>query len=242
VRPGEFSLAHNGVLFLDEFCEFDRRALEVLREPMEEKVIHLTRAGRAVSFPADFTCVAAMNPCPCGFSGLGDGRCSCTPQRIATYRNRISGPLLDRFDMRLFLRPVPAEHLFSEEAAEASHVIRERVLRARAVQERRRRGEIRYLNGCLPDRKIRSIAGYGPPERTFLLRLVAVHRLTARAARRLERVARTIADLADEEHVREIHLMESLGFRLGSDLEEATARHGTPLTGGSAAPPSRKHD
>jgi len=215
LRPGEFSLAHNGVLFLDEFPEFDRRALEVLREPLEEKVVHLTRAGISRTFPSDFLCIAAMNPCPCGFHGLGDGRCVCTPRRIESYRGRLSGPLLDRFDLRVFLHPVPAQELLDEALAESSGAVLARVGGARDRQASRWRDQALISNGDVSDRCIRAAAGYTRRERALLLRLVTTHHLSARAARRLERVARTIADLAGEERVLDVHLMEGLGFRLG---------------------------
>lgn len=215
IRPGEFSLAHNGVLFLDELPEFDRRALEVLREPLEERRVHITRAGSVRSFPAGFLCVAAMNPCPCGYGGLGDGRCTCTPHRVARYRGRLSGPLLDRFDLRVFLRPVPAEELLAEGGGEPSAPVRGRVTRARERQRRR----FGRPNAAVPDRAMRRAAEYGPEERRLLLKLVTAHRLTARAARRLERVARTVADLEGSRAVGTLHLMEALGFRLGHELE-----------------------
>ena len=219
IRPGEFSLAHNGVLFLDEFPEFDRRSLEVLREPLEERVVHITRAGTALAFPADFLCVAAMNPCPCGFAGLGDGRCRCTPRRIQHYRGRLSGPLLDRFDLRIFMQPVSARDLLGDEEGEGSAAIRARVVAAREVQALRYAGEPRPLNGRVSDDAIRRAAHYGPEERRFLVRMVGLGRLSARATRRLERVARTIADLSGSREVRKLHLMEAMGLRLGEALE-----------------------
>ena len=223
LRPGELSLGHCGVVFLDEFPEFDRRALEVLREPLEEGVIHLTRAREVRSFPARFLCVAAMNPCPCGWAGLGDGRCRCSPRRVANYRGRLSGPLLDRFDLRVFLHPVPAAALFRREDAEPSDAVAKRVLEARQRQWDRYASLGARVNSRVPDGVIREAAGYGPKERAFLIQLVTAHGLSARATRRLERVARTLADLAGERCVSQLQLMEALGYRLGRSLEGGEA-------------------
>ena len=212
LRPGEFSLAHKGVLFLDEFPEFDRKALEVLREPMEERLVHLTRATGVKTFPADFLLVAAMNPCPCGWHGLGDGRCTCTPRRVHNYRGRLSGPLLDRFDLRVVLKPVRAEELFSESQCESSELVAERVQKARTRQIRRYGPSL--SNATVPDRVIRKAAGYGREERRFLLHSMKKNKLSARSLRRMERVARTIADLAGDKSVTCVHLIEALGLRL----------------------------
>jgi magnesium chelatase family protein len=161
-----------------------------------------------------------MNPCPCGFFGLADGRCTCTPRRVQAYRARLSGPLLDRFDMRVLLRPVPAEALLEEEDAEPTAAVRKRVLEARRIQRDRYAGSgFIPLNGRAPERSVRAAARLGDTERRFFLRLVAAHRLSARATRRLERVARTIADLEGEKRIRDVHLMEALGFRLGGEME-----------------------
>lgn len=217
LRPGEFSLAHRGVLFLDEFPEFDRRALEALREPMEERVVHLTRASAVKDFPADFLLVAAMNPCPCGYYGRRDGRCRCTPRQVQGYRGRLSGPLLDRFDLRVFLNPVSPRALLDEGEGEPSAAILRRVTAARSLQAERFGPGV--LNSSVSDRQIARSAGYGPPERRLLLKLMVDHGLSARALRRVQRVARTIADLAGSERVQEMHLIEASGFRLGSSLE-----------------------
>ncbi len=215
IRPGEFSRAHHGVLFLDEFPEFDRRALEVLRQPLEERVVHLVRAGQARQFPADFLCVAAMNPCPCGFAGLGQGRCRCTPKQVQAYRGRLSGPLLDRFDLRLVLQPVEAGALFSGGDGESSAVVAERVRRARERQAQRAPPGQPFLNARRSDQEIRRLNQYGAAERSLLVRLMTQCELSARAARRLERVARTIADLSGVDAVGCETLMEALSFRMG---------------------------
>lgn len=213
LRPGELTLAHRGVLFLDELPEFDRRALEVLREPLEEQRIHLTRAGRARSFPADFLCVAAMNPCPCGFHGIDSSRCRCTPRQVANYRGRLSGPLLDRFDMRLVLLAVPARSLFERAPSESSAEVRGRVLRAREMQASRKTPP----NGRLGPAALKRVAILGDSERALLQDAVERGGLSARAVQRVQRVARTIADLSNDRAVKEVHLLEALAFRVGSE-------------------------
>jgi magnesium chelatase family protein len=229
VRPGELSLAHRGVLFLDELPEFDRRALEVLREPLEEGWVHLVRAGQAVRFPASFLCVGAYNPCPCGWAGLAEGRCRCPPGSVQRYRARLSGPLLDRFDLRVVLRPLTPEQLFDEGEGETSEAVRERVLAARARQaERQGRGR---LNAGLREEELRAHAAYGAPERALLRRLVGQAALSARGLRRLERVARTVADLAGAPKVGALHLQEALGWRLLTDAAETAERGGGAASG-----------
>lgn len=217
LRPGEFSLAHHGVLFMDEFPEFDRRALEMLREPMEERVVHITRATAIKDFPADFLLVAAMNPCPCGYHGKRDGRCRCTERQVTSYRGRISGPLLDRFDLRVLLRPVTGEALLEEGEGEPSASILERVLGARERQTHRFGPGI--FNSTAPDRVVLRSCGLRSEERRLLVRLLTEYGMSARALRRLQRVSRTLADLAGEERVTELHLMEASGFRLSAELE-----------------------
>jgi magnesium chelatase family protein len=212
---------------MDEFPEFDRRALEMLREPMEERVVHITRAAAIKDFPADFLLVAAMNPCPCGYYGKGDGRCNCTPRQVHNYRSRISGPLLDRFDLRVLLKAVTADTLIDEQEGEASSSMLERVMQARRAQAKR--FGLGVFNATATDRQIVKSASYGPKERRLLLRFMSQHGLSARALRRLQRVALTIADLGGDGCVGELHLMEAAGFRLGKDLE-------THVAGGGALP------
>jgi len=217
VAPGELTQAHHGVLFLDELPEFDRRVLETLREPMEERVVHLTRAGGVRRFPADFILLGAMNPCSCGWHGLGDGRCRCTPRQVQRYRGRLSGPLLDRFDMRIRLLPVSPTDLFEEGSGESTDTVRGRVAEARGLQRRRWGGP--SLNGQVADVEVRRANGYGARMRALLVRFVTTHGLSARATRRLERVARTVADLEGADVVTESHLTLALRYRLGGELE-----------------------
>jgi magnesium chelatase family protein len=208
-RPGEISLAHHGVLFLDELPEFDRDVLEALREPLESGRVSISRAARQAQFPARFQLVAAMNPCPCGHCGDRSGRCRCTPERIARYRGRISGPLADRIDIKLEV-PAPREaELVAPVAAEASEKIRQRVERARQLQLQRQ-GKPNALLGtreidrhCATDREGDQLL------RHALARLL----LSARAYHRVLRVARSIADLTEKSSIAAEHIAEAIQYR-----------------------------
>jgi magnesium chelatase family protein len=210
-RPGEITLAHHGVLFLDELPEFDRQVLEVLREPLESGQITVSRAARQVDFPARFQLIAAMNPCPCGYLGDSAGRCRCTPDQVQRYRGRLSGPLLDRIDLQVFVPRLESAELTAGQppAAEASAVVRERVLRARARQEQRagkpnaRLTPKELERDCVVDEVTRQLLG------TALTRLA----LSARAYHRVLKVARTIADLAGVEAIVSAHVAEALRYR-----------------------------
>jgi len=211
-RPGEISLAHHGVLFLDELPEWERRVLEVLREPMESGVVQISRAARQCTFPAQFQLVAAMNPCPCGWLGHPSGRCRCTPDRVTAYRSRISGPLLDRIDLSIEVRAMPPEEIAVAAApsrCETSSVVRERVLAARGRQFARQNGPNARLavadlaRHCVPDAKGSALAS----------RAMAKLALSARAYHRILKVARTIADLAGADTVGEDHVAEAIGCR-----------------------------
>jgi magnesium chelatase family protein len=207
-RPGEVSLAHNGVLFLDEFPEFPRDVLEILRQPLEDGTVTIARANMTLSFPSNFMLVAAMNPCRCGFYGDATRECRCTPAQIQQYLGKISGPLLDRIDIHVEVPAVPFQELRGEAKAEPSSAIRERVLAARAVQQTRG-----GTNARMPTRSIRKHCALDDSgERTLEL---AVRRmsLSARAHDRILKVARTIADIAGSELIAAKHLAEAIQYR-----------------------------
>ncbi|MHB0774768.1 YifB family Mg chelatase-like AAA ATPase [Halomonas sp. WWR20] len=207
-RPGEISLAHHGVLFLDEMPEFDRHVLEVLREPLESGQIRIARASYQRCFPARFQLVAAMNPCPCGH--LGDPRrsCICTPAQIQRYQSRLSGPLLDRIDLQVEVPAIPAAQLTEQRQAESSRAVRERVLAARECQQARG-----ALNAHLPGRTLEECCALGHQERTWLADVLNRLNLSARAYHRVLRVALTLADLAGETRPGQAQLMEAIGYR-----------------------------
>jgi magnesium chelatase family protein len=211
-RPGEISLAHNGVLFLDELPEFSRHVLEVLREPMESGHIMISRAARQSTFPAQFQLVAAMNPCPCGYAGDAGLRCQCTPDQVQRYRSRISGPLLDRIDLCVQVPPVPLAELGSPASArdESSATVRERVLKARR-QSLMRAGR---PNAEISTRELERDCALGPAERRWFEMALERLGLSARAYHRVLRVARTIADLDGGAALLEReHLAEALQYR-----------------------------
>jgi magnesium chelatase family protein len=208
-RPGEISLAHHGVLFLDELPEFSRHVLEVLREPLESGRITISRAARQADFPARFQLVAAMNPCPCGFAGDVSLRCRCGDERIARYRTRISGPLLDRIDLHVDVPSVTLPELESDVPGEASEPVRARVAAARERQVERQG----VPNAHLPSADVASRARPDARARWLLREAASRLGLSARAHDRVLKVARTIADLDDAPHVAEPHLAEALRFR-----------------------------
>jgi len=208
-RPGEISLAHRGVLFLDELPEFDRRVLEVLREPLESGQITISRAARQAEFPARFQLVAAMNPCPCGYLGHPNGRCRCTAEQVARYRGRISGPLLDRIDMHVEVPPLPKGMLQQPQAMEDSATVRVRVSRSRARQLALR-GK---ANSQLDNREIKRFCPLQQGEGQLLEQATEQLGLSARAHQRILRLARTIADLEEAETIGMKHLSEAIGYR-----------------------------
>src|SRR5262245_730054 len=208
-RPGEISLAHHGVLFLDEMAEFNRSVLEVLRQPLEEGCVRIARALRTVSFPARFMLIGAMNPCPCGFHGDESRPCRCTPQQIARYGSRLSGPLRDRMDLTVAVAALPARELSSAEGSESSASIRERVEAARARQLARDAA----LNARLHGRALRSRTRLDTDARRMFDRALTQLALTARGHDRVLRVARTIADLEASDGIVAEHLGEALQFR-----------------------------
>jgi magnesium chelatase family protein len=210
-RPGEISQATNGVLFLDELPEFDRKALEVLREPMEAGRITISRAARQADFPARFQLIAAMNPCPCGYLGHPGGQCHCSPEQVARYRSRISGPLLDRIDLHIEVAALPEVEMTAASNGEDSATVRARVAAARARQIARQGKPNAQLGSkeidlhCTPD----------AAAMTLLKQAIARLNLSARAYHRILRVARSIADLADCEQISASQIAEAVQYRRG---------------------------
>jgi len=216
-RPGEISLAHNGVLFLDELAEFKRHVLEVLREPLETGKVTVSRAARQAEFPARFQLVAAMNPCPCGYFGDPDGRCRCTPDQITRYRGRISGPLLDRIDLQVDMPRITWRQL-QDEPGEDSSTVRARVAGARGIQQQRG-----CLNAGLPLQRLEQVCRLHASEQRVLEKAAARFRLSPRAVHRVLKVARTIADLEAQERIQAAHLQEAIGYRC---LDKSPAAYG----------------
>ncbi|MFA6098913.1 MAG: YifB family Mg chelatase-like AAA ATPase [Patescibacteria group bacterium] len=212
-KPGEISLAHRGVLFLDEFSEFSRLALESLRQPLEDGVVTVSRAAGSVEFPARFTLVAARNPCPCGY--LNDQRqaCTCSPHQIIRYQKKISGPLLDRIDIHIVVPRLEYEKISAAAGGETSRAIRQRVASARQRQSKRFFSTSIVANAEMGIREIDNNCRLSPPSREFLKKAVNQFYLSARAYHRVLKVARTIADLAGEEEITTAHLAESLQYR-----------------------------
>lgn len=209
-QPGEISRAHHGVLFLDELAEFQANVLQALRQPLETGRVTITRSGGSVLYPARFTLVAATNPCPCGWAGDSRRSCRCTPAMVDAYQRRLSGPLLDRIDLKVGVKRVPLEALASEPKGESSAPVRERVLAARHRQMDRQG----CLNAQLKAARLRQMAALDSGSRQTLERWAEQRGLTARGFHRAWRVARTAADLEGAERIAERHILEALGYRL----------------------------
>jgi magnesium chelatase family protein len=212
-QPGEISLAHHGVLFLDELPEFNRRSLEALRQPLEEGRVTISRAAHSTTFPADFVMIAAMNPCPCGFLGDPKHACKCAPIAVEKYMARISGPLLDRIDLHIEVPPVPFDDLSKPADGTGSAAMREQVDKARAIQLKRFGRGAGKLNGRMTSRQIRNYCKLDAAGHAALKDAMDALGLSARAHDRILRVARTVADLAGSESITEAHVSEAIGYR-----------------------------
>ena len=213
-RPGEVSLAHNGILFLDELPEFGRSVLEVLRQPLEDREIVVSRARYSVVYPANFTLVAAMNPCPCGYYNHPTKECTCSPGSVSRYMGRISGPLMDRIDMHIEVTPVEPSELQSAAEGERSAVVRERVMQARAIQRKRFEGiEGVHTNARMNAAMVRTYCVLDEASDKLLKRAMERLSLSARAYDRILKVARTIADLAGREQIAQSDVAEAIGYR-----------------------------
>jgi magnesium chelatase family protein len=210
-RPGEVSLAHNGILFLDELPEFSRMVLEVLRQPLEDRKVTISRANGNFTYPTNILCIAAMNPCPCGHLGHPEKACKDTQAQIDRYRGRISAPLWDRLDMHIEVPALKYRDIMSSCGGDTSAVVRERVKNARARQQKRF-GKVK-TNAQMEPREVKQYCPLDNESQNILRQAIDVMGISARACDRLLRVALTIADLAGEPKVAAAHLMEALGFR-----------------------------
>ncbi len=213
-QPGEISLAHNGVLFLDELPEFKRTVLEVMRQPMEERRVTISRAKIALDFPANFMLIASMNPCPCGYYNHPEKECTCGPGIVQKYLNKVSGPLLDRIDLHVEVTPVAFSELSNQQQGEDSAAIRERVIKAREIQSNRYNGENGvYANAQMSSKQLREICMISSVGENLLKRAMEKLNLSARAYDRILKVSRTIADLAGSTDIQPEHLAEAIHYR-----------------------------
>ena len=212
IMPGEISLAHNGILMIDEFCEAPKKVLEALRAPLEDRKVTISRLKSKVEYPADFTLVAATNPCPCGYYGEGD-RCSCTPSKRIAYLSKLSGPIMDRIDIQLWMSPVDPRKLVHRKKAESSTEVAARVLRAREIQKKRFAEEGIFCNSAMTNRQIERHCPLCDECKVLLERIIERMGLSARACTRIIKLARTIADLAEAPDILPEHISEAAGYR-----------------------------
>lgn len=212
-RPGEISLSHRGVLFLDEFPEFPRQVLEYLRQPLEDGMINVSRASGNVSFPAKFILIAAMNPCPCGYCNDPEKNCTCSPMQVSNYKKRISGPILDRIDLHVEVPRLKFDKLIKEQASEGSEAIRKRVQAAREIQTQRFRKEKFITNSEMTSEAVKRFCRLDQTSALLLRQAVEQMQLSARAYFRILKAARTIADLSDSQEILTAHIAEALQYR-----------------------------
>ena len=212
-KPGEITLAHRGILFLDEVVEFPRNVLEVLRQPLEDGVVHITRAQTSIKYPADFTLLAAMNPCPCGHYGDSGKECTCSPFQIQRYWSKLSGPLLDRIDMQINVPRLNEEELLSQSEAESSKSIRERVIKARNIQIERFKDENIVCNSQMLPKQIKRYCEIDDTTKMVLKNAITKFNLSGRAYDRILKLSRTIADLDNSEKIETKHILESIQYR-----------------------------
>ncbi len=213
-QPGEISLSHNGVLFLDELPEFKRTVLEVMRQPLEERKVSISRARISLDFPANFMLIASMNPCPCGYYNHPEKECVCGPGVVQRYLNKVSGPLLDRIDLHVEVTPVSFDQMTADRKAESSEEIRERVVNARSIQSQRFESDKSiYNNAMMSSQMVKEICKINEAGKTLLKTAMEKLGLSARAYDRILKVSRTIADLADSEEIKIEHLAEAIQYR-----------------------------
>ena len=212
IMPGEISLAHNGILFADEFCEMPKKVMEALRGPLEDRKVTISRLKAKVEYPADFMLIAATNPCPCGYYGEGD-RCTCSPSKRLAYISKLSGPLMDRIDIQLVVSRVDARRLVNRKPAEPSSVVAERVLKARLKQKERFAEEGIFCNSSMNNRQVEKYCPLSPECRILLERIIENMGLSARACSRIIKLSRTIADLAEMPDILPEHLSEAASYR-----------------------------
>ncbi len=211
--PGEISLAHKGVLFLDELPEFNRKTIEVLRQPLEEGVINISRSQSRVTFPARFLLISAMNPCPCGNYGNPYKQCSCTPSQIKNYRSKISGPIMDRIDLKVWMDHISEEELLKAPEGEPSSVIRERVKKAHSIQRERFKNSKTDYNGNMTEAEIRKYCVLSDDAKRLLSSAISRFNLSGREYSKILKVARTIADMEEEDQIKQHHIAEALQYR-----------------------------
>jgi magnesium chelatase family protein len=212
-KPGEISLAHRGVLFLDELPEFGSRMLEMLRQPLEDKIINISRSAGSLTYPANFTLIVAMNPCPCGWFSDPEHECTCSMTMVSRYQKRISGPLLDRIDIHIEVPAVKYEKLTDDRLGEPSAVVRKRVEAAREIQRRRFEGTDMSCNADMGPSEIRQFCQVDEAGKALLKAAMQQMHLSARAYHRVLKLARTIADLAGSEQIQTAHIAEAIQYR-----------------------------